>query len=237
MNVVLLLAGGVGSRMGLNVPKQYYEVAGRPLIAYCLDGMAESRSVDSIQIVANEEWKSLIISLLEAAGLHAKLKGFSMPGDNRQLSIYNGLRDIRKYADDNSMVMVHDAARPYLTADMIDSCFAAADGKDGVLPCLPMKDTIYHSKDGKTVTGLLNRSELFAGQAPEIYRLDKYLAANESLLPDKIMQINGAAEPAIMAGMDIAMVPGEEQNFKITTMADLERFEKCYEGMGSGCNK
>ena len=226
MHVVLLLAGGVGSRMGLNVPKQYYEVAGRPLIAYCLDGMAESRSVDAIQIVANEEWKSLIISLVEAAGLQPKLKGFSRPGDNRQLSIYNGLRDIRKYADGDSMVMVHDAARPYLTADMIDSYFSAAEGKDGVLPCLPMKDTIYHSGDGKTVTGLLNRSELFAGQAPEIYRLDKYLAANESLPPDKIMQINGAAEPAIMAGMDIAIVSGEERNFKITTLADLERFEK-----------
>ena len=222
MHVVLLLAGGVGSRMGLNVPKQYYEVAGRPLIAYCLDGMAESSSVDAIQIVADEEWKSLVISLVEAAGLQAKLKGFSMPGDNRQLSIYNGLRDIRKYADGDSMVMVHDAA----TADMIDSYFSAAEGKDGVLPCLPMKDTIYHSGDGKTVTGLLNRSELFAGQAPEIYRLDKYLAANESLLPDKIMQINGAAEPAIMAGMDIGIVPGEERNFKITTLADLERFEK-----------
>lgn len=65
-----------------------------------------------------------------------------------------------------------------------------------------------------------------AGQAPELFRLGKYYEANLRLLPERIRHIHGSAEPAVLAGMDIAMIPGDEKNFKITTKADLERFEK-----------
>lgn len=95
---------------------------------------------------------------------------------------------------------------------------------------LPMKDTVYLSKDGKVVTELLNRSEIFAGQAPEVFRFDKYYVANKILLPKRILEINGSTEPAIMAGMDIAMIPGDERNFKVTTRADLEKFREIVEG-------
>ena len=93
-----------------------------------------------------------------------------------------------------------------------------------MLPVLPMKDTVYLSSDGERVTALLNRNEIFAGQAPELFRFDKYYEANKRLLPNEILRINGSTEPAIMAGMNIAMIPGDENNFKITTQADLERF-------------
>lgn len=224
-NVILLLSGGTGIRVGAKIPKQYIDVKGRPLFSYALAGMKAS-CVDGVQVVAVSEWHEQILSEFERAGLMSLFKGFSSPGVNRQLSIYNGLQDIKAYAALESLVMVHDAARPYLTESMVQSYFMAADGHDGALPVLPMKDTIYQSKDGKVISGLLNRDELFAGQAPEVYRLGKYLTANERLLPDDILRINGAAEPAIMAGMDIAIVDGEEKNFKITTPADLERFRE-----------
>lgn len=224
-NVILLLSGGTGTRMGAKIPKQYIEIKGRPLFSYALAGMKAS-GVDAVQVVAASEWREHILSEFGCAGLMPLFRGFSTPGVNRQLSIYNGLQDIKVYAALDSLVMVHDAARPYLTEAMVRGYFMAADGHDGALPVLPMKDTVYQSKDGKVISGLLNRDELFAGQAPEVYRLGKYLAANERLLPDDILRINGAAEPAIMAGMDIAIVDGEEKNFKITTPADLERFRE-----------
>jgi 2-C-methyl-D-erythritol 4-phosphate cytidylyltransferase len=87
-------------------------------------------------------------------------------------------------------------------------------------------DTIvYASVDGKTISELLDRKRIYAGQAPEAFRLGKYLSANEALLPDKILQIICSTEPAVMCGMDIAMIPGDENNFKITTAKDLERYE------------
>lgn len=89
-----------------------------------------------------------------------------------------------------------------------------------------MKDTVYVSKDGKRVDSLLKREEIFAGQAPEVFVFGKYYRANMSLLPEKIHEINGSTEPAVMAVMDIVMIPGEERNFKITTGADLEQFQR-----------
>lgn len=226
MKVALILSGGIGSRLASDVPKQYIEVCGKPIIAYCIETISAHEDIDAIQIVADEKWQEVLEDWVNRADVKGKFKGFSRPGDNRQLSIYNGLKDIETYASDTSVVMVHDAARPLLSSKMISDCFQAMEGYDGVLPVLPMKDTVYASADGKAVSALLNRSEIFAGQAPECFLLDRYLQANEMLLPDMIKKINGSTEPAIMAGMHIAMIPGDERNFKITTQSDLERFRQ-----------
>ena len=123
-------------------------------------------------------------------------------------------------------VLIHDAARPLLSAEQIVDCLDAAREHDGVIPVLMMKDTVYSSEDGLTITSLLNRSQIYAGQAPEVFRLGVYYEANKRLLPDAILRINGSTEPAVMAGLDIAMIPGDEGNFKITTRTDLERFRR-----------
>lgn len=232
MNIALILSGGTGTRMGTDIPKQYIEVCGKPIISYCIECIAKHPLLDAIQIVAEKEWHELILESIEQpaktkeAEISSKFKGFSKPGANRQLSIYNGLEAIKAYADDNDYVFIHDAARPLLSVKQITDCLEAVNGHDGVLPVLPMKDTVYSSTDGKTITSLLNRKEIYAGQAPEVFRLGKYYEANKKLFPDKILQINGSTEPAVLAGMDIAMIPGDEANFKITTKSDLERFER-----------
>jgi 2-C-methyl-D-erythritol 4-phosphate cytidylyltransferase len=126
---------------------------------------------------------------------------------------------------DGVNILIHDAARPLLTRKLISDCFAALPGHDGVMPVLPMKDTVYVSNDGKTVDRLLDRSTIYAGQAPELYRLKPYYEACVALLPQEILSINGSTEPAIRAGLDVAMIPGDEGNYKITTKNDLEKFE------------
>lgn len=232
MNIALILSGGTGRRMGLDTPKQYIEVCGRSIISYCMQTLSGHKGIAAVQIVAEEEWRELISEsinrLAEAENLEIseKFKGFSKPGANRQLSILSGLKDIREYASDSDYVLIHDAARPQLSVRLITDCLDAVTGHDGVIPVLPMKDTVYSSKDGKTITSLLSRSQIFAGQAPELFVLGKYYEANRELLPDRILQINGSTEPAVMAGMDIAMIPGDEGNFKITTGADLNRFRE-----------
>ena len=231
MMMAILLSGGTGTRLGSEIPKQYIEVNGKTVIAYCIETLSKSADIDGIVIVADSKWQENIRKWLTESDVKNKFRGFAQPGENRQLSIYNGLKLIERdllyggSADDEDYVFVHDAARPLLTEDDIAAYVSAAQGHDGVLPVLPMKDTVYLSRDGKKVSSLLKREEVFAGQAPEIFRFEKYLKSNEKLIQSsEILSINGSTEPAILAGMDIAMVTGDEGNFKITTAEDLERF-------------
>lgn len=221
MNIALILSGGTGNRLGTDIPKQYLKIKGKTIISYCLEVFEECKSISAVQIVADASWQKLI----KESPL-TKLKGFSAPGKNRQLSIFNGLEDIRSYANKNDIVVIHDAARPLVSKEQIEDVIEAAKMHDGAVPVLPMKDTVYFSEDGKKITSLLNRSSVVAGQAPESFKLEKYYEANRRLLPEQIMKINGSTEPAVLAGFDIAVVQGDERNFKITTRDDLRRFEE-----------
>ncbi len=229
MNIALILAGGSGVRLGADIPKQYIAVQGKTVITHCLEVFGTHPQIDAIQIVAHVEWRESIHKQMPEK-VSDKFKGFSNPGTNRQGSIYHGLQDIVQYAREEDIVIVHDAARPLVSASLLTACIDACKEHDGCLPVLPMKDTVYLG-DGCQITSLLEREKVYAGQAPEAFVLGKYYEANRCLLPDKIERINGSTEPAIMAGMDIAMIPGEGRNFKITTQADLERFKTLLEGL------
>lgn len=235
MNVALVLAGGIGTRLGNNIPKQYIKVDNRMIISFCLETILLHKDIDAVQIVADRIWHDDIRYEIEEIErkyaddkkiVMAKFRGFSLPGATRQLSILNALQDITAYAETDAAVLIHDAARPLLSGHQISSCMTALAGHEGVMPVLPMKDTVYMSRDGAVVSELLQRDKIFAGQAPELFLLGKYYDACMALLPDKIININGSTEPAVLAGLDIVMVPGDENNFKITTSADLERFKE-----------
>lgn len=221
MNYAIILSGGIGSRLGLDMPKQYYEVNKKPIIRYVIETMEQCEAVDGFVIVAAEEWQEYV---REQISVPEKFLGYALPGENRQLSIYNGLCALRGIAKEEDVVLIQDAARPNTSMELIQQCFDLEDDVDGAMPVLPMKDTVYLSEDGVQVSALLERKKVFAGQAPESFRFGKYLAANEMLLPEKIRSINGSTEPAILAGMHIQMIPGDEKNYKITTEVDLEKF-------------
>lgn len=234
MNIAILLSGGVGSRIHSNIPKQYISVSNRLIITYALETLVNCSLIDWVYIVADSEWKNRILD--NAAENHiplGKVVEFVEPGQNRQESVWNGLQTIcmrnkgileADSIQEESIVLIHDAARPLLTVEQIEACFEALKNYDGVMPVLPMKDTVYLSEDGLEVSKLLERQKIFAGQSPELFRFEKYYLANQKLLPEKIKDINGSTEPAILADMRIAMVPGDENNYKITTDTDLKRF-------------
>ena len=278
MNHAILLSGGVGSRLGLDTPKQYLRVAGRMVVTYALRSLLENSHVDAVWIVADTKYREDILTDAEAVGHSTeKIKGFSDPGETRQSSILNGLEAIcdGSSVSEKDTVLIHDAARPLLSQDLINACYEALDGRfaemdmplcgqrlverarsdlalprsiepagwagheqvlpcsighDGVLPVLPMKDTVYLGSIGGRLESLLDRGKVLAGQAPELFNLKKYVAANRSLTQEQLAGIHGSTEPAVMAGMDIVTIPGDERNFKITTVSDLERFKSIVEG-------
>ena len=238
----LLLSGGYGSRLGADTPKQYIEVEGKRVIAYSMETLLNSPLIDALYIVATVEWQSEIKTMISTMANGQKFVRFALPGENRQLSIYNGLLAMKEDAAACDSVLIHDAARPLLKESFIENMVEALKEHCGVLPVLALKDTVYMTDDKGRITSLLNRNMLKAGQAPEIFVYEKYLEANKRLLgnsgdpnekpdiPDDgklympIMSINGSTEPAILAGMDVVTIPGDEENFKITTKEDLDRF-------------
>ena len=227
MVTAIILSGGTGSRLGMDIPKQYILIKDRMLIEYSLDAVANCEAIDFFCVVADALWRDKIEERL-SKNAKRKFIGFANPGENRQLSILSGLHLLKEYFEQNGLtadaVLVHDAARPNVSPDLLTQYIKALDGHDGVMPVLPMKDTVYMSNDGKKVSELLDRKTIFAGQAPEVFVFEKYLKAHEALMPEKIKEIHGSTEPAIMAGMDVIMVEGYEGNTKITTKEDLEHF-------------
>ena len=243
MNIVIILSGGTGTRLGGDIPKQYIEIDGKPVIGYCLDTFFAHPSVEAVQIVADDAWREYILNYIRKtekrtgkskvensdkieSEVPAKWKGFSAPGQNRQLSIYHALQDCMGYASPDDYVMIHDAARPFVSDACIAVSFQEVREDDGILPVLPMKDTVYYSVDGSRIDALLEREKILAGQAPEAFVYGPYLRACERLSREELLAVSGSSEPAVKAGMRIALVPGDEQNIKITTAEDLKAFAR-----------
>ena len=211
--------------MGEDIPKQYIEIANKPIIYYCLEKIKKSKKVDAIYIVAEDEWREFICKQLKQLQLLPLLMGFSNPGITRQLSIINALEDLNNKIEGNDIIIIHDAVRPCIDAKDVDNYIEMLGEHDGVLPVLEVKDTVYSSENGKVIDSLLNRDNLYAGQAPEVFRFQVYYQVNKLLEEEKILNIKGSTEPAILGGLDVILAKGNEDNFKITTRADLERFK------------
>lgn len=220
MNTAIILAGGTGTRLGADIPKQYIEVKGKPIISYCLHKFEDNLNIDSIIIVAAKDWQSYIKEQITKEKI-TKFAGFAEAGSSRQHSIVNGIRAIEAR---EGKIIIHDAARPNVSDQTISMCMSGLDEADGVMPVLPVKDTVYYSESGDQISSLLNRDKLFAGQAPEAFCLERYRAIHEGLTEEKLALIRGSSEIAYNNGLRVKLIPGDEHNYKITTVADLEKF-------------
>lgn len=230
MNIAIILSGGVGSRMGLDIPKQYVVVNGQPIISYCIQTFLCNEHTDAIVIGVANGWKEYVMEQMEK--LHpAKPVFYAEPGETRQYSIFNALRVVKDqgYSDD-SFVIIHDAARPLVSDELINRCYEACNRADGSMPVIAVKDTTYYSEDGKSITSLLDRSKLWAGQAPEAFVFGKYLQIHEKMSHEELLKINGSTEIAFKQGLKVEMVEGDPMNFKITTPEDLSNFESIING-------
>lgn len=226
MITAIILSGGVGNRMGSDCPKQYLDVEGKPILWYCLRKFAQHPMVDQVIIVAVPVWQEYVNNLIQDLEME-KFIGFADAGTSRQDSIYHGLLKIKEMgAQDDDIVIIHDAVRPCVSERLLSDCVNMLDQADGAMPVLPVKDTVYRSTNGEHISALLNRDEIFAGQAPESFRFGKYFAIHEKLSEGELASVRGSCEIAFRAGMKIKMFEGEEGNFKITTPVDLEKFRQ-----------
>ena len=227
----ILLSGGVGTRYGSEIPKQYISIDGKTIIEHTMCAVRGWTEMDALLIVAADEWQADLTAIVNKVYVEGKTAflGFATPGASRQLSVVNGMKAIKPYMAEDAVAMIHDAVRPCVSNELLKRCSDAIGQGEGVMPYLALKDTIYESEDGIHIRKALDRDKLYAGQTPEFFDYWKYLNANDALSEEEMLKVRGSAEPAVMAGMNIVMVPGEEANYKITTREDMEHFRQTWE--------
>lgn len=218
--IAIIPSGGVGSRFNSPIPKQYVKVLGKELIVYTLEVFQNCELVDEIIIPANESYFDLLYQIKEKHNF-TKVSEIILGGKERQNSVYNGL--ISKIFDENDLIAVHDAARPLLTNSLLKNAINSAKTFDSIVVGINARDTLIQADN--YVSGYLDRTNIYYAQTPQIFRYnilkqafdkaneEKFIATDESMLVKN-------------AGIDVKIVEGEFQNFKITTKSDLETFEK-----------
>ena len=207
----ILVAAGSGSRFGAETPKQFLSLAGQPVIRHAAESLA--REVDLLQPVG------------EAAPIMAALEGLAfLPvvagGATRQASVLAGMEALASHAPD--IVLVHDSARPLIPAGTIAALLAALERAPGAIPALPVADTLKRGSDGRIVETVA-RVGLFRAQTPQAFRFDSLLAAH------RMPGTNAATDDASLleaAGQIVLLVPGAEDNIKLTYPEDLQRLER-----------
>ena len=211
--VALVLAGGTGSRMGQ--PKQFLDLLGRPALFYTLRAFEETPEVDRIYVVGDRE---RVEGLVQEYGI-GKYAGCTSPGESRSLSTRNGLALLEE--DPLTVVLVHDGARCLLTPGLIRCVVTTirVSGADGVVPALPVSDTIKVAEDA-TVVETLDRARLHAVQTPQAFRLGRFRGLHTG--PEE--RLHAATDDASLveaAGGRVLLVEGEKTNVKLTTPEDL----------------
>ena len=235
MNIALVLSGGTGARMGLDVPKQYQRIAGKPVIVHTLEQFEKFSEIDGVIVAACAEWEQQILEWKITYAL-SKLRGIAPAGPDRQQSIRNGLRAAEPLMKGRpGGVIIQDAARPLTSQDLLARLIQALEEAPAGMPVLPITDTTYTSRDGQWVDGLLDRSTLFAGQAPEAFDYWAYRKLYEEAPVEILSSMSGSCQLPCSKGWKVKMIPGEPENLKITYAADLKACEKkLLEGKGTG---
>ena len=206
----ILVAAGSGSRFGAETPKQYLLLAGKPVIRHAVEALAAHASL--LQLVG------------DATSIEAALAGIDhLPpvpgGTTRQESVCAGLEALAPHAPD--IVLVHDAARPLIPTGTIPALLDALRDAPGAIPALPVADTLKRANHGR-ITATVPRDGLFRAQTPQAFHFDALLSAHRA-------GIKGATDDASLleaAGLLVAIVPGAEDNIKLTYPEDLIRLER-----------
>lgn len=225
MNIAIVLSGGAGSRFGAGVPKQYLEMAGKPVVVHTLEQFEGCPQVEHVLVAAEQVWKEKLLFWKERYGL-AKLREIAPAGRDRQHSILNGLLAAQKYAaGEDAGVIIQDAARPLTSPGLIGRLAEGLAQAPAVLPVISVTDTVYYTTDGQWAEGIPDRSTLRAGQAPEAFRFRDYLELYKGTPSERLSAMSGSCQLPCSAGWRVKLVPGERENIKLTYSLDWKLCE------------
>ena len=223
--IALIIAGGHGNRMGQDLPKQFLSIDDKPVISYTLEAFQRHPDIDGIAVVCIQGWEAAVRAFAHQSNI-TKLMGICTGGRNGNESIENGINMLRDLgASPDSLVLVHDAVRPLVSADVISDCIAVAREKGNATAVIPAAEALLTTQDQKTSTGLIDRSIVKRTQTPQAFPLrtllDMHAKAHERGITDPV----ASCTLAIDLGMRVYFSRGSEKNIKLTTIEDIDIFK------------
>lgn len=226
MNVALIIAGGSGTRMGMEMPKQFINIYDKPVLLYTLEGFQKHLLIDAIEVVCLNGWQETLRTYAEQYGI-TKLKWIVSGGCTVQESIRNGIYDLEDKCNEEDIIIIHDGIRPLVDESVLTDVIVKCQKYGNGVSSLPYNEQIFIVDDEISTSKYIPRDTLRRVMTPQAYKLGKLLWAYKKAFEEGIGIYGSHYTNTMMVelGEKLYFAAGSEKNIKLTTKDDLEIFK------------
>lgn len=229
-NVAIIIAGGVGSRMGANIPKQFLEVNNKSILAYTCEAFQNHKLIDAIEIVCVSGWEDEVWQYKEKYGI-SKLKWIVKGGDSCQESIRNGVMNLVDKVNTNDNIIIHDGIRPLVDDDVLDDLIEKCNQYGNAVTAMPYNEQIFLMDNDISTVKYIPREQLRRVATPQCYKYELLLEKYHEAFANGIGIYGSSYTNTMMVelGVRLYFAKGSDRNIKLTTKGDLEIFKAMIE--------
>ena len=228
MNIALIIAGGSGSRMGQDIPKQFINVHDKPVIIYTLESFQNHPLIDCIEVVCIDGWHDVLRAYAKQFGI-TKLKWIVSGGQTGQESIRNGVYNLEGEVNGDDIVVIHDGIRPLVDSSVLTDVINKCEQYGNAVTSLPYNEQIFlvDEDSPETTTRFIPRETLRRVSTPQAYKFDLLNSKYHEAFEKKIGIYGSSYTNTMMVelGVTLHFASGSEKNIKLTTKDDLEMFK------------
>lgn len=226
MNIAMIIAGGKGSRMNQDIPKQFLNIHDKPVIVYTMQAFQKHPEIDAILIVCLDGWQEILKAYAHQFNI-TKLRWVVAGGENGQESIHHGLAELEKECKEDDLVLVHDGIRPNVSQEIISNSIAECRLHGSAITVIPCAEAMLlrEEENGTSAKALISRDALARTQTPQTFPLSRLLWAHEEAARRGITNSIASCTLMVELGETVYFCPGSEKNIKITTTEDIEIFK------------
>lgn len=224
MNIALIIAGGSGTRMGQDIPKQFLTVNEKPVIVYTLEAFEHHPQIDEIAVVCIEGWEQMLRAYAKQFNI-SKLNKIFPGGESGQESIKNGVFGLMEDHNADDIVMIHDAIRPMVSEEIISDCLVKTKMYGNAITVIPCAEAMLETKDFKSSESTYPRDELKRTQTPQGFKLGEIYDLHREAVKKGITNSIASCTLMVEMGRKVFFSSGSEKNIKLTTVEDIDIFK------------
>ncbi len=224
-NIAIILAGGVGSRVGADIPKQFIEILGKPIISYTIEAFQNNENIDGIEVVCHKDYIDYLNDLVIKSNFD-KVKWITYGGDDFQHSVINGIDNLKEKINDDDIVLIHYGASPFVTDEIINDAIRVCKEKGNATPATTCY-LLTGTHDGDKSNQWLDRDHIALLNAPHTFKFGYLKKLYERAEKLGIIDTTEPHTTSLMykLGEPVYLSKSSTNNIKITTKDDLEMFE------------